>query len=122
MSNPEQGSTPEIEKRHSYVFNDAIHLFPEEERAQAEKLAAINDQISLLAHSNFDKYMEVYQLVDEFCQRMIKKYGDGTARRYKLFHMISGSSLFEDDWRFFPLDTPEGEFDIFITETLASMT
>lgn len=102
MNNVEQGAT-----------SAERHDLPDE-------YAKVLEQMAVLARDDLDRYIPIYELICDFCKRMIKKYGNEKARQFKLFHYLSGSSLRAEDQQSYELDTPENEFGNFITGELAS--
>lgn len=112
MSGPEQAVGLEAERSGGLSFQKSIHLFPEEQRPEAERYAEIVDQAYA---SDLEK---AYDLTLKFCQEMIKAYGRDSVGDLKLYHLLAGSSLTNEQCRTLPLDTDKKEFGHFIDETL----
>ena len=101
----------EKEQERNLRFTEAIDLFPEEEKESAQYCAELYQAV------NWRKHPERYQEMVEFIKGLLKEKGE-EVRRCKLFHLFAGSSLPEELWREFPLDTPEEDFQRFAREKL----
>ncbi len=107
------GDPSREEKQSRFLrFAEAIDIFPEEEKELARY------HLDLYRQLDWRRHPEIYDSIAEFVQDLVAEKGDSTARGCKLFHLYVGSTLPENEWRKFPLDTPDRDFTNFAQSTL----
>lgn len=114
ISEKQPGISPELGKSRGFSFKDALFIFDQDEREKAEEYIKIQNKFEEAYLDNLD----LYDLLVKGIQKLSDKLGFEEASHYKLYHLLCGSTLREEDWKKYPLDTPERDFDQLIQNTI----
>lgn len=97
------------------TFEQNIASLSEDERARGERMVEIYHRYIATGGNS-----EVYSLISKSINALLKEKGEGV-RECKLFHLIVGSSLDAEQWREFPLDTPDHDIEKFMAGPLSEL-
>lgn len=98
-----------------YKFDQAIFMFPDGEREEAERCLKIQRGFEAALSQD----ISVYDTMAKGIKKLEDKLGFEEVSHYKLFHLLTGSTLSEEDWKRYPLDTPQGDFKALIDNEIA---
>lgn len=104
-----------IDRPHYTTFEQNIANLNEEERDLAERMIEIYHGYAAAINKS-----KAYEFVINFCKDLIKKKGDEVVRHCKLFHLLIGSSLSDEQWREYPMDTQDNDIEKFMSKSLSN--
>jgi len=111
----ESGSLVEKQPRKHALFEQAMYAFPDEEKEAADVFLSVYKEI-------YNRFMEgdddLLPFVHDQVNTLTSKIGAEEIGHYKLFHLLMGSTLDIEDWKKYPLDTTDHDFENLINNVI----
>ena len=110
----EQSALVEKEPVKNYLFEQAIFMFTDDERGEAQRYLDIYKEFE----TAFLKDSSLYSALVNRMKRLEDELGYEGMGHYKLYHLLTASTLSEENWKKYPMDTPQGHYRNFIENEL----
>lgn len=104
---------PALENRF-FLFDEQMDsLTDAEEKAQAQFYLSYYNRWKALSKTNVRGFLEVYQIYSDFFEDLSEQDQE-EVRKCKIFHLFSGSTMHEDQWKSIPMTDKGGVLKNFI--------
>ena len=101
-----QLATNEQEPGGNFSFEQAMFMFSDDEREGAQNFLEIQQDYE----KAFLADPSLYDTLVNGIKRLEDELGFEEVGHYKLYHLLTGSTLSEGGWKKYPMDTPGGHF------------